>query len=102
MIRRPPRSTLFPYTTLFRSRHRVVIAAVAIRHGARCVERLAAGGVAVVGRLDETRGIHANWRKVTRRDHRRYCGACRAVVGLGVRLRRDDDGPLSDDAAVLS
>src|SRR3712207_8206392 len=26
MIRRPPRSTLFPYTTLFRSRHRVPIA----------------------------------------------------------------------------
>src|SRR5260221_10367194 len=24
MIRRPPRSTLFPYTTLFRSRHRVI------------------------------------------------------------------------------
>src|SRR2546422_10341123 len=24
MIRRPPRSTLFPYTTLFRSLHRVV------------------------------------------------------------------------------
>src|SRR5256885_2844163 len=24
MIRRPPRSTLFPYTTLFRSRYRVV------------------------------------------------------------------------------
>src|SRR2546427_6529960 len=24
MIRRPPRSTLFPYTTLFRSHHRVV------------------------------------------------------------------------------
>src|SRR3712207_7563890 len=24
MIRRPPRSTLFPYTTLFRSKHRVV------------------------------------------------------------------------------
>src|SRR3712207_8236891 len=23
MIRRPPRSTLFPYTTLFRSRHRI-------------------------------------------------------------------------------
>src|SRR3712207_7023888 len=23
MIRRPPRSTLFPYTTLFRSRHRL-------------------------------------------------------------------------------
>src|SRR5687768_18364468 len=26
MIRRPPRSTLFPYTTLFRSRHRYFIA----------------------------------------------------------------------------
>src|SRR5437899_11463909 len=25
MIRRPPRSTLFPYTTLFRSRHLVLI-----------------------------------------------------------------------------
>src|SRR3989442_6088670 len=24
MIRRPPRSTLFPYTTLFRSRHRLL------------------------------------------------------------------------------
>src|SRR2546426_9207094 len=27
MIRRPPRSTLFPYTTLFRSKHSVLIAA---------------------------------------------------------------------------
>src|SRR2546430_6795904 len=26
MIRRPPRSTLFPYTTLFRSRHRFLFA----------------------------------------------------------------------------
>src|SRR3712207_7579553 len=26
MIRRPPRSTLFPYTTLFRSRHHVHLA----------------------------------------------------------------------------
>src|SRR3712207_8166179 len=30
MIRRPPRSTLFPYTTLFRSRH----CAVVVRHDA--------------------------------------------------------------------
>src|SRR3712207_7720187 len=28
MIRRPPRSTLFPYTTLFRSLHRVQVVAV--------------------------------------------------------------------------
>src|SRR3712207_7539039 len=30
MIRRPPRSTLFPYTTLFRSIHQVVV----LDHGA--------------------------------------------------------------------
>src|SRR5438270_7560342 len=28
MIRRPPRSTLFPYTTLFRSRHPAMVLAV--------------------------------------------------------------------------
>src|SRR3712207_8085465 len=39
MIRRPPRSTLFPYTTLFRSRprdragHRAPVAADPARHG---------------------------------------------------------------------
>src|SRR3712207_7755664 len=32
MIRRPPRSTLFPYTTLFRSQDRVL---VRVRRGAR-------------------------------------------------------------------
>src|SRR3989442_8609363 len=31
MIRRPPRSTLFPYTTLFRSRCEVTRALVAVR-----------------------------------------------------------------------
>src|SRR5256885_3343270 len=35
MIRRPPRSTLFPYTTLFRSRYRPEILEVTIeRHAA--------------------------------------------------------------------
>src|SRR3712207_7638187 len=29
MIRRPPRSTLFPYTTLFRSLHRALVARLA-------------------------------------------------------------------------
>src|SRR5256885_11333733 len=36
MIRRPPRSTLFPYTTLFRSSPEVH-AAHALQHGARVV-----------------------------------------------------------------
>src|SRR3712207_6995990 len=37
MIRRPPRSTLFPYTTLFRSLEEVVdaVARLAFRHRAR-------------------------------------------------------------------
>src|SRR2546430_4671024 len=44
MIRRPPRSTLFPYTTLFRSReHRRLPRAVRSRPGKRV---LAAVGVA--------------------------------------------------------
>src|SRR3712207_8723940 len=33
MIRRPPRSTLFPYTTLFRSAHVVVAAGALLRAG---------------------------------------------------------------------
>src|SRR2546430_9856842 len=33
MIRRPPRSTLFPYTTLFRSIHDVVVFSLALPHG---------------------------------------------------------------------
>src|SRR5256885_12560899 len=34
MIRRPPRSTLFPYTTLFRSEHGVALALRVARHRA--------------------------------------------------------------------
>src|SRR3712207_8241023 len=34
MIRRPPRSTLFPYTTLFRSSHHAAAAAAADRRAA--------------------------------------------------------------------
>src|SRR3712207_7646516 len=44
MIRRPPRSTLFPYTTLFRSRS----PGVRVRGGARLLGR--AGGGAGQGR----------------------------------------------------
>src|SRR2546427_8047834 len=42
MIRRPPRSTLFPYTTLFRSGANGFV-------GGRLVARLCADGHAVVG-----------------------------------------------------
>src|SRR3712207_7443059 len=39
MIRRPPRSTLFPYTTLFRSRPRPAIARVGTRRPRDCHSR---------------------------------------------------------------
>src|SRR5438270_8753278 len=53
MIRRPPRSTLFPYTTLFRSVDRRRNDAVAQREGAdRELER-ARGTEQVAGRSEE-------------------------------------------------
>src|SRR2546422_8487484 len=42
MIRRPPRSTLFPYTTLFRSHHQASTARVGDRRGERPSWRAAA------------------------------------------------------------
>src|SRR5690606_42152983 len=42
LIRRPPRSTLFPYTTLFRSRFETVAGSQAER--SLVIERAAAGG----------------------------------------------------------
>src|SRR5438874_6271851 len=38
MIRRPPRSTLFPYTTLFRSRERPQVGGLGLPIHARCGE----------------------------------------------------------------
>src|SRR5689334_24834565 len=54
MIRRPPRSTLFPYTTLFRSPARgEARKALASEHVLRAEgERLALGGDGVVRELD--------------------------------------------------
>src|SRR3712207_7875953 len=52
MIRRPPRSTLFPYTTLFRSR-RLQRLADRRRHEPACAPRVA-------GRMQvQVRGVHA-------------------------------------------
>src|SRR3712207_8466484 len=43
MIRRPPRSTLFPYTTLFRSRMAVTLTEKAAKHINRYIERRGKG-----------------------------------------------------------
>src|SRR2546427_3760980 len=55
MIRRPPRSTLFPYTTLFRSRLRV----------ATQDERGGAQGGGAGRRPDRGRGVHAVRRRTS-------------------------------------
>src|SRR5687767_15198611 len=62
-IRRPPRSTLFPYTTLFRSLHPVrrsrgVVRVRGIRSRVRCS----------AGSAREARLVHANVRQAGRAD----------------------------------
>src|SRR3989442_10489645 len=44
MIRRPPRSTLFPYTTLFRSRSGAAHRLVLVDHGAHALRHRSAPG----------------------------------------------------------
>src|SRR3712207_8999941 len=48
MIRRPPRSTLFPYTTLFRSRH----AAMNARRGSTTIQETLRSASATIDRSD--------------------------------------------------
>src|SRR3712207_6951157 len=63
MIRRPPRSTLFPYTTLFRSRGEERLEDV--RHG------LALDALAGVGDLQPDLPVHTRRRNNDRRTRRR-------------------------------
>src|SRR2546422_1651432 len=82
MIRRPPRSTLFPYTTLFRS-----------GDGPGDVHGLAEGGLALVplpsGQRDlafEPPGLHQALPRI------RASGQLEAVVGQLARLREVTTG----------
>src|SRR2546422_1489796 len=83
MIRRPPRSTLFPYTTLFRSGHERT-GDLALSVGGNHTEVTQAGGhVAHVGAVD--------------RDGRRERAGIGLVLGnprarLHVSVERDGDG----------
>src|SRR2546430_9939197 len=61
MIRRPPRSTLFPYTTLFRSLPSIPVVSAA-GDGAARVRVRAAGGRRVRGRL--TTAVQTGWRRL--------------------------------------
>src|SRR2546422_1816354 len=59
MIRRPPRSTLFPYTTLFRSVHMVLDQRVGEMAGQHVHRRLARR-VSVVGRHRDRKSTRLN------------------------------------------
>src|SRR5438477_1876839 len=93
MIRRPPRSTLFPYTTLFRSRE----------------QRVDAGGRIVAQRaLDEPEGVR---REVARLDDvhpersEEHTSELQSHVNLVCRLllekKKTGNGRSSADAHVL-
>src|SRR3712207_9394187 len=57
MIRRPPRSTLFPYTTLFRSRCLLIGADAPVEEARVARRAIPPDGLPVVGRLDEARWL---------------------------------------------
>src|SRR5256885_13145163 len=60
MIRRPPRSTLFPYTTLFRSSIAVLIGLLFVRQGRHDADAIAALFVAVLVLLAAGRLMRRN------------------------------------------
>src|SRR5256885_13094140 len=57
MIRRPPRSTLFPYTTLFRSLEQFLEGAYAAGQGDEGIAALGHHGLALVHGLDDVQLI---------------------------------------------
>src|SRR3712207_7186028 len=69
MIRRPPRSTLFPYTTLFRSLDHRPVELISELFGERqCVLEHTGGGVEIV-LGDEEPGQHAVRRGLRSEEH---------------------------------
>src|SRR5260370_34009366 len=78
MIRRPPRSTLFPYTTLFRSHCAVASGSVTIL--ALTYGPLVLGGYLLVGLL--------GWARVAVRDHTVPQAVCGAVLGAAAAADR--------------
>src|SRR5260221_13534723 len=80
MIRRPPRSTLFPYTTLFRSHPTGSVTGCAARHEARhsprlplappCSQPRSRPGVAELGVVRRLRHFHPTTGEKQKRNHK--------------------------------
>src|SRR2546422_8634521 len=99
MIRRPPRSTLFPYTTLFRSRGAERRVGPTEERGERgapepaAQRRLRAGGVALTQHRQpavEAREIGARVRRIRRDDAVDHLAAGREIAGLERELRGEE------------
>src|SRR5258707_6080697 len=73
MIRRPPRSTLFPYTTLFRSRVRGTV-----RLGVAARRELLAGGQ-VPGGVGRRQAVHRSEEHTSELQSRQYL-VCRLLL----------------------
>src|SRR3712207_6999334 len=76
MIRRPPRSTLFPYTTLFRSELGVTFIDTADSYGPVVAEQLIKkalhpypGGLVIATKAGLTRSGPGDWRPVRSEEH---------------------------------
>src|SRR5215204_6377718 len=110
MIRRPPRSTLFPYTTLFRSlqgsTYRVPGAGLR-RHGRGPEMHLHGGSARTFRAPDRTRETHREprlrtrrgWRKRTRLGATGRPGRCAAALGGLGRLRVQVEHTVYSDGA---
>src|SRR5256886_15216896 len=87
MIRRPPRSTLFPYTTLFRSRRSRQATEVGERRALpRPPRNDKPDPRAELHRDGDPARLHARWRAWSRRRRRllrRPAGGCRLGARLG-------------------
>src|SRR5215813_15519386 len=95
MIRRPPRSTLFPYTTLFRSYGHVphlLEPARGLQVDQRADVQAADGAVAVVGALGAVLGHDV---AKARHEHGQILGVHRGVLdegdGLGLALGPEEE-----------
>src|SRR3712207_9419589 len=87
MIRRPPRSTLFPYTTLFRSEGGVLRAAPAAELASLRRQRVESMDGIVSDSSFEVEGDSAGFRLVLEGD-----GTAEVVVDIeGVRARRSEE-----------
>src|SRR2546429_8138086 len=88
MIRRPPRSTLFPYTTLFRSQERLEAGA---RTGERCSDNDAEDDARQADVLDDQAVIARDLAALTEDDAEQITAESVERNGHGAELQRHDD-----------